>query len=179
MTEDEMAGWHHRLDGREFEWTPGVDDGQGGLICSDTTERLNWTDLIISRSGTFLKKKIVCKSSLCIFATDLLSCLENIFCRIHFCLLTLWFDFPYKYFSFLGHQLCLLLLLLDFQTSLWRSPGLFLFVFGCAGSSLCSGFLYLQQVAGGRRGATPHHSAQASHCNGVSCGARALGTQAQ
>ena len=50
-TEDEMAGWHHRLDGRESEWTPGVGDGQGGLVCcdswghkeSDTTERLNWT----------------------------------------------------------------------------------------------------------------------------------------
>ena len=51
-TEDEMAGWHHRLDGHEFEWTPGVGDGQGGLACcnswglkeSDTTERLNWID---------------------------------------------------------------------------------------------------------------------------------------
>ena len=51
-TEDEMAGWHHRLDGHEFEWTPGVGDGQGGLACcdswghkeSDTTERLNWTE---------------------------------------------------------------------------------------------------------------------------------------
>ena len=50
-TEDEMAGWHHRLNGREFEWTPGVGDGQGVLACcsscghkeSDTTERLNWT----------------------------------------------------------------------------------------------------------------------------------------
>ena len=50
-TEDEMAGWHHQLDGREFEWTPGIGDGQGGLACcdsrgrkeSDTTERLNWT----------------------------------------------------------------------------------------------------------------------------------------
>ena len=50
-TEDEMAGWHHRLDGHEFEWTPGVGDGQGGLACCnswgrkelDTTERLNWT----------------------------------------------------------------------------------------------------------------------------------------
>ena len=49
-TEDEMAGWHHRLDGREFEWTLGDGDGQGGLACcnswgrkeSDTTERLNW-----------------------------------------------------------------------------------------------------------------------------------------
>jgi len=53
MTEDEMVGWHHWLDGRESEWTPGVGDGQGGLACcnswghkeSDTTERLNWTEL--------------------------------------------------------------------------------------------------------------------------------------
>ena len=53
MTEDEMAGWHHWLDGRESEWTPGVGDGQGGLACcdswdrkeSDTTEQLNWTEL--------------------------------------------------------------------------------------------------------------------------------------
>ena len=51
MTEDEMAGWHHWLNGCEFEWTPGVGDGQGGLACcnswghkeSDMTERLNWT----------------------------------------------------------------------------------------------------------------------------------------
>ena len=48
-----MAGWHHRLDGRESEWTPRVGDGQGGLACCnswglkelDTTERLNWTEL--------------------------------------------------------------------------------------------------------------------------------------
>ena len=33
MTEDEMAGWHHQLDGREFEQTPGDGDGQGGLAC--------------------------------------------------------------------------------------------------------------------------------------------------
>ena len=32
-SEDEMAGWHHRLDGRESEWTPGIGDGQGGLAC--------------------------------------------------------------------------------------------------------------------------------------------------
>ena len=51
-TEDEMAGWPHQLDRREFEWTPGVDDGQGGLACCnswgckelDTTERLNWNE---------------------------------------------------------------------------------------------------------------------------------------
>ena len=53
MTEDEMAGWNHRLDAHEFGWTPGVGDGQGGLACcnlwgrkdSDMTERLNWTEL--------------------------------------------------------------------------------------------------------------------------------------
>ena len=53
MTEDEMVGWHHRLNGHGFGWTPGVGDGQGGLACcgswghkeSDTTERLNWTEL--------------------------------------------------------------------------------------------------------------------------------------
>ena len=52
-TEDEMVGWHHRLNGHKFEWTPGVGDGQGGLVCcspwghkeSDTTEWLNWTEL--------------------------------------------------------------------------------------------------------------------------------------
>ena len=33
MTEDEMAGWHHQLNGHEFEWTLGVGDGQGGLAC--------------------------------------------------------------------------------------------------------------------------------------------------
>ena len=49
MTEDEMAGWHHLLNGHEFRYTLGVGDGQGGLKCcdswgckeSDTTERLN------------------------------------------------------------------------------------------------------------------------------------------
>ena len=34
MTEDDMVGWHHRLDGREFEQAPGVGDGQGNLVCS-------------------------------------------------------------------------------------------------------------------------------------------------
>ena len=53
MTENEMVGWHHWLDGHWFGWTPGVGDGQRGLACcgswgrkeSDTTERLNWNEL--------------------------------------------------------------------------------------------------------------------------------------
>ena len=57
-TEDEMAGWHHWLDGRESEWTPGVGDGQGGLACCDSRGRrvghdwateLNWTELNTQR----------------------------------------------------------------------------------------------------------------------------------
>ena len=52
MTEAEMVGWHHWLDGHEFEQALGFGDGQGGLVCcspwgckgSDTTERLNWTE---------------------------------------------------------------------------------------------------------------------------------------
>ena len=52
VTENEMAGWHHRLNGHAFGWTPRVGDGQGGVACcgswgrkeSDTTERLNWAE---------------------------------------------------------------------------------------------------------------------------------------
>ena len=59
MTEDEMVGWHHQLNGHEFGWTLGVGDGQGDLACCgswgckqlDTTERLNrapgWSTCII------------------------------------------------------------------------------------------------------------------------------------
>ena len=65
MTEDEMAGWHHWLDGRESEWTPGVGEGQGGLaqrVGHDWVTELNWTDSLLvlwshlfgSLSGIFL-----------------------------------------------------------------------------------------------------------------------------
>ena len=63
MTVDEMAGWHHWLEGRESEWTPGVGDGQGDLACcdswgrkeSDMTEWLNWTELGLVGSKKFPK----------------------------------------------------------------------------------------------------------------------------
>ena len=64
-TEDEMAGWHHRLYRREFEWTPGDSDGQGGLACCDswghkefyTTEQLNWTEWHMGASQVVLVAK--------------------------------------------------------------------------------------------------------------------------
>ena len=69
-TEDEMAGGHHRLQGCEFEWTPGDGDGQGGLACcdswgrkeSDTTERLNWTELMADLHKDSHKGKNKCNS---------------------------------------------------------------------------------------------------------------------
>ena len=51
-TENEMVGWHHRLNGHEFEWTPGIGDGQGGLACCEIhgvtkswTGLSDWTEL--------------------------------------------------------------------------------------------------------------------------------------
>ena len=67
MTEDEMVGWHHWLDGHGFGWTPVVGDGQGGLACcgswghkeSDTTERLNWTEYFFTEFWNFYNKLIL------------------------------------------------------------------------------------------------------------------------
>ena len=69
--QEEMAGWHHQLNGRESEWAPGVGDGQGGLACcdswgrkeSDMTEWLDWTELklniiiIITKWGRIKKRQ--------------------------------------------------------------------------------------------------------------------------
>ena len=61
----EMVGWHHRLDGHEFESTPGVGDGQGGLACCksmgsqrvghDRTELRDWTELNWKDLDTYVK----------------------------------------------------------------------------------------------------------------------------
>ena len=77
-TEYEMAGWHHGLDGHEFEWTLGVGDGQGGLACCnswgrkelDSTEWLNWTELNSQRLGnshviTWMSESVNTKDGLC------------------------------------------------------------------------------------------------------------------
>ena len=67
-TEDEMAGWHHWLDGHESEWTLGVGDGQGGLACCDSwgrkeldmTEQLNGTNVdALKNLGKILFDKIL------------------------------------------------------------------------------------------------------------------------
>ena len=65
MTEDEMVGWYHQLNGHEFEQAPGVGDGQGSLVyCSpwgckesDMTEQLNWTHVLVKFYSlrTFMK----------------------------------------------------------------------------------------------------------------------------
>ena len=60
MTDDEMVGWHHWLNGHGFGWALGVGDGQGGQVCcrswgrkkSDTTEQLNWTSIPVMIYGT-------------------------------------------------------------------------------------------------------------------------------
>ena len=64
MTGDEMSGWHHLLDGHEFEWTLGVGDGQGGLVCCDSlghrvrqdwATELNWTDPMLEKDKRLMK----------------------------------------------------------------------------------------------------------------------------
>ena len=83
-TEDDMAGWHHWLDGCESEWTPGVGDGQGGLACcdswgrkeSDTTERLIWSDLIVTFSHyipNLQKKPLKASKLLILIISNLIS----------------------------------------------------------------------------------------------------------
>ena len=44
MTEDEMVGWHHRLDGHEFEQAQGVGDGQGSLVCCSSNSKTRLSD---------------------------------------------------------------------------------------------------------------------------------------
>ena len=108
-TEDEMAGWHHWLDGRESEWTPGVGDGQGGLACcdswgrkeSDTTERLIWSDLTgFSRMRLQID---LLWFSLCLFSLVLILLLGSL--GLHFVSIMEKFQPVLKYFFFCGLQI--------------------------------------------------------------------------
>ena len=84
--QDEMAGWHHRLNGRQFEWILGVGDGQGGLTCcnswgrKDTTEQLNWTELndLSQHSWTW---KLYLMKNIYIFYSISLPCFSLLTCR--------------------------------------------------------------------------------------------------
>ena len=75
---DDMVGWHHRLDGHEFGWTPRVGDGQWGLACcgswgrkeSDMTERLQWTELKWSH--------------MVFWANCYISLFESLFCALYY-----------------------------------------------------------------------------------------------
>ena len=99
-TEDEMAEWHHWLNGHEFGWTPGVGDGQGGLVCCnswdrkelDTTERLNWTELNwILQGSTFFTVQLsqpyvtpgkTIALNICTFVDRVMSLLFNTLSRL-------------------------------------------------------------------------------------------------
>ena len=64
-TEDEMVGWHHRLDAREFGWTPGDGDGQEGLACCSSqgckeTRLSDWTEPILWMYGAPSPPKFTC-----------------------------------------------------------------------------------------------------------------------
>ena len=99
-TEDEMVGWHHRLNRNGFGWTPGVGDGQGGLECCDSwgrkeldmTERLNRTELkmipaiciwyqfqICLRCTHWLSHFILCTIKKFLFTIDCILCFLFIF----------------------------------------------------------------------------------------------------
>ena len=119
MTEDEMAGWHHRLDGHEFGWTPGFGVGQGGLVCcdswgckeSDANERLIWAELNMSWSSL-------------IHSSDI----SNLFFKAH----SMKFSFQILKFSIIIHLFCNFLIFSSFVQisssvySLWNSHNSYL-----------------------------------------------------
>ena len=98
-TEDEMAGWHHWLDGRESEWALGVGDGQGGLAChdswgckeSDTTERLNWlTELTLTEQRNVHSYKFIALNT----PSDYRYIMQT---QYHFLQITLHYNYQLKY----------------------------------------------------------------------------------
>ena len=79
-TEDEMAGWHHWLDGRESEWTPGAGDGQGGLVCCNSwghKVRYNWATELNWKASNKATKKDLHKHSLTLGTPSHIDYLED------------------------------------------------------------------------------------------------------
>ena len=66
MTEDEMVGWHHWLDGHGFGWTPGVGDGQGGLACCGSRGRKEWLNRTELNSVWKYSKERIMNSATCL-----------------------------------------------------------------------------------------------------------------
>ena len=74
MTEDEIVGWHHQLNGHEFEQVPRAGDGQGSLVCwspwdhkkSETTEWLNWAECKAENFCGYIRKNTcrICENKL-------------------------------------------------------------------------------------------------------------------
>ena len=115
LTEEEMVGWHHRLNGPEFEQALGVGDGQGSLVCCgpwgrkdlDTIERLNWTDKFLSDllvelkySCTYLKASdvhVLCIPAFLIYSSKVLApalnCPLSHIISVHLCIIFNLFSF--------------------------------------------------------------------------------------
>ena len=100
-TEDEMVGWHHWLNGHGFKCTPGVGDGQGGLVCcsswghkeSDTTEQLNWTDLLSTYYVPELFMLMYYRPYL--FKNLFYWSIVDLQCCVNFCCASQWFRYIY------------------------------------------------------------------------------------
>ena len=97
-----MVGWHHQLDGHEFEQAPGIGDGQGSLVCCspwgckelDTTERLNWTELseVLGKLNfkNLMQWKLLCETVSVRETTEALAIPHSIFAHSWRC--PLWTD---------------------------------------------------------------------------------------
>jgi len=89
-TEDEMVGWHHRLNGHGFGWTLGVGNGQGGLVCcgswglkeSDTTEQLNWTEFTFSLFSWWIFFSLIYRIPINIINLLYVKYIANIFLQV-------------------------------------------------------------------------------------------------
>ena len=110
--ENEMVGWQHRLNGHEYDQTSGVGDGQGCLACcspwglkeSDTTERLNWTELNMQYTKNPLKLLVIylkLKFALCLCPLLFLTPLEITCGRL---LSTFHVPGTTRYFNYIGHH---------------------------------------------------------------------------